>query len=429
MGIRDRGARTRAARRTVCGLALAAAAIGVALGVGSAGASGAATTPGVTKSTITLGLDVAQSGLAAPTTVPFVQGIQTFWGDQNYNHHGVCGRKVSLAFADNGGDPQTELTAFTSLENKVLAIQQVSPSAGLLGLLSQLQSQQILFSSSSTVNLFNVPEYYALGTDFGHAVVDTTWWLMQHRGLKKGDTIALLYGTGPYATEANLGAQFAASTYGLKLVSSQLAASDTDMTAAIQSFKSSGAKFVIMVALTPQDFDAVSAGQAAGYSPTWIAASFLSTALTTSIAPVVESNKFLVMGNGGNVSTSDLSGKSAGVKTVIQAYRGFFHAAPTNAAVVYGYAQAMALEEIITKACGKGNTLTRASMVKALGSIKTLNTNGLLPPLNYSQHKANVPPTVQIYLSSVSASALGSLKPATGYFSSPAATKLNLNGN
>ena len=421
--------RRRAVRRAVSVVAVGAAVLATAIAIGSAGASGAATTPGVTKSTISLGLDVAQSGAAAPVTVPFVQGIQTFWGNQNFNEHGVCGRKVNLVFGDNGGDPQTELTAFTSLESKVLAFQQVSPSAGLLGLIPQLEKQQLLFSSSSTVNLFNVPEYFALGTDYGHAVVDTMYYLMQHRGLKKGATVALLYGTGPYATEADLGAQFAASTYGLKLVSQQLAATDTDMSGAIQSFKSAGAQYVIMVSLAPQDFDAISAGQAASYSPTWVAASFLASALTTSIAPVLESNKFLVMGNGGSVSTADLSTKGPGVKAAIKAYKGFFHTAPTNPAVLYGYAQAMALEQIMAKACGKGNTITRASMVKALGSIKTLTTQQLLPPLNYSVHKVNVPPTVQIYLSSVNTKALGSLQAASPYFASPAATKLNLNGN
>src|SRR5579862_2361783 len=112
----------RVARRFVPALLGASALMAAAFGTGSAGAASAgmraaaarpaAATPGVTKTTISLGLDVARSGLAAPLTVPFIQGIQTFWGNQNYTFHGVCGRKINLVFGDNGGDPQTELTAY-----------------------------------------------------------------------------------------------------------------------------------------------------------------------------------------------------------------------------------------------------------------------------------------------------------------------------
>jgi ABC-type branched-subunit amino acid transport system substrate-binding protein len=239
----------------------------------------------------------------------------------------------------------------------------------------------------------------------------------------------MLYGTGSYATEAFLGAQYAASTFGLKLVSQQLAATDTDMSGAISSFKAAGAQDVVMVALAPQDFNAISAAQAANYTPTWVAASFLASALTTSIAPVLESNKFLVMGNGGNVDTADLSSNAPGVRLAIAAYKHFFHTAPVNPAVLYGYAQALVLEQIIAKACGKGNTLSRGALVQALAKIKTLTTQGLLPPLNYSVHEVNVPPTTEIYLSSVNTKVLGSLKAATGYFQAPQAKGLNLNGN
>ncbi len=388
-----------------------------------------APTPGVTQSTISLGLDVAQSGQAAPLTVPYVQGIQTFWDRQNATAHGVCGRTVKLVFGDNGGDPQTELTAYTAMQSKVLAMQQVSPSSGLLSLVQQFENQQVLFSSSTTVNLFTVPEYFAIGTDYGHAVLDSIYWLTKNRGLAKGDTIGILYGTGSYGTEAYLGAKFASQVYGLNLVSQQVAATDTAMGGPILSFKSAGAKYVIMVALAPQDFNAIAAAQASGYSPTWVAASFLASALTTSASSVLTSNNFLVMGNGGNVDTADLSDASPGVKVAVSAYERYFHAAPKDPAVLYGYAQADALEQIIARTCQNGGELTRANLVRTLASMKTLTTQGLLPPLNYSVHKVNVPPTTQIYLSKVDTTVLGSLKAASSYFAAPEASKLNLQGN
>jgi Periplasmic binding protein len=396
----------------------------------SSGASGGSSggSEGVTSSSISLGLDVAQSGQAAPETVPFVQGIQTFWDRQN-GLGGVCKRHVHLIFGDNGGDPQTELTAYTSMQDKILALQQISPSAGLEGVVNQLQQQNMLFSSSSTVNLFSVPQYYAVGTDFGHAVVDTIYWLMQHKGLKKGDTIGFLYGTGAYATEADLGAKFAAQQYGLKLVGQQLADTDTDMSGAVSAFKGAGAKYVVMVSLAPQDFNTISAAQAADYHPMWVAASFLASALGTSAGPVMKSSNFYVMGNGGNVDTANLSGTAPGVKDAIAAYKKYFHKTPDNPAILYGYAQAAALDEVISKSCSNGTAPTRGGLVKALASISTLNTDGLLPPLNYSVHKANVPPTDEIFLSKVNTKVVGSLENETSYFAAPEAAKLDLNGN
>jgi ABC-type branched-subunit amino acid transport system substrate-binding protein len=269
--------------------------------------------PGVTPRLITLGLNVAQSGAAAPITLAYVQGIQTFWYDQNARG-GVCGRQVRLIYGDNGGNPQQGVTVYTQMSPQVLAFQHLSPSSVLLALAPQWTKDNIMVSASSTVSaLFGEKNYIPINQDWGHAIVSSVDWLMKNRGLRRGDTIAVLHGVGAYGDDAKNGTEWVAQRHGLKVVSQQVAATDTEMSAPMLAFRQADAKVAFLVALAPQQNNAIAAADAINYRPIHVAASFLPSAMTTTIAPTLKSNRYYVMGNGGGPAEAPLSSTGAAV--------------------------------------------------------------------------------------------------------------------
>jgi ABC-type branched-subunit amino acid transport system substrate-binding protein len=394
-----------------------------------------ADSPGVTSRLITLGLNVAQSGQAAPVTQLFVQGIQTFWYDQN-KRGGVCGRQVKLVYGDNAGNPQQALTVYSQVGPQVLAFQQLSPSGALLALAQQSLQDKIVVSGSSTVSaLFGQPNYVALPTDYGHAALDTIDWLIKQKKLKAGDTVALLHGVGAYGDDAKAGFVYAAQSRGLKTVTQQVAATDTDMSGPMLAFKQAGATVALLIALAPQDNNAIAAADAIGYQPTIIAASYLSSALDTSIGGTLKSSRYYVLGNGGGPSIADLSSDSPLVKRAIQMYTQFFHQAPTDSSILLGYAQGYVYKNVMQAACGTGlkskknprvkiyKSLTRQSFLNALVRTKNLDMQGLLPDLNFANTYKKLPPTLAAYLSQVDTSVPGTLKAVTNYFTASDADK------
>src|SRR6185312_729333 len=100
--------------------------------------------------------------------------------------------------------------------------------------------------------------------------------------------------------------------------------------------------------------NAIAAMDSTGYQPTIVAASYLSSALDTSIGPTLKSSRYYVLGNGGGPSIADLSSDSPLVKRATQMYTAFFHQAPTDSSILLGYAQGYVYKNVMQAACGPG---------------------------------------------------------------------------
>jgi ABC-type branched-subunit amino acid transport system substrate-binding protein len=254
---------------------------------------------------------------------------------------------------------------------------------------------------------------------------------MKNKGLKKGDTVGLLYGVGAFGDDAKAGMAYIAKSRGLNPVYSQVAGTDTDMSGAMLSFKQAGAKVAVLIALAPQDNNAIAAADAINYQPTFVAGSFLVSALNTSIAPTLKSSRFYEIGNGGGPSTAPLSSTDPLVAHAAATYQQFFHKPLTDSSVIYGYAQGYIYKTAMKTVCGAGTKdpknpkkkiykpLTRAGLTTAFTSMKNVDMGGLLPTLDFTLTQHALPPTLAVYLSQVDTSVNGSLKAVTKYFQAP----------
>jgi ABC-type branched-subunit amino acid transport system substrate-binding protein len=403
----------------------------LALGVGTTFASSGSSsaTPGVTSRLITLGVNVAQSGLAAPTTVAFVQGIQTYWFNQNARG-GVCRHQVKLLYGDNGGDPQKAIGVYTQMRNSVLALQQLSPTSVLTALGDQVSADNMLVSGSSTISaLFSKSVYVPVVADYGNAYINVIDWLMRARGIARGDTIGYLYGVGGFAEDGKRGIEYMANARGLKVVYQQVPATQPDMSGPMIAMERAGVKAVLANALTPQTLNAVAAAESIGFRPTFVGSTFQASALDSSLRPALTSGRVFILGNGGGPTTASLLSRQPGPRRAVADYTRFFHKPPSEPAMLYGYAQAYVFGEILKAACAnprnpkRPKPITRASLVAAFKKIKSMRTEGLLPPLNYSL--TGRPPTRQIFMSVVDANVQGGLRPITGYFQAPEGARYN----
>jgi hypothetical protein len=84
----------------------------------------------------------------------------------------------------------------------------------------------------------------------------------------------------------------------------------------------------------------------------------------------------------------------------------------------YGYGQAEIMYRILDAAC-KSGSLERASLLKAFHSLSSVDTDGTIAPLNYSQ--PGQPPARQVYIAQPDASVPGGLKVVQNLYSSPLA--------
>jgi ABC-type branched-subunit amino acid transport system substrate-binding protein len=149
------------------GRALAAGAVGLALGVTVlSGPAGAESTPGVTSSSITIGATVPLTGPAAPGYDEIAPAMNAVFQYVNA-HGGVHGRKIHYTYLDDGYNPANTAT----LTRKLVLQDNIFADVGSLGTPTQSAVQSFLNSQKvpqlfieSGCNCWNNPKYpYSLG--------------------------------------------------------------------------------------------------------------------------------------------------------------------------------------------------------------------------------------------------------------------------
>src|SRR2546430_13040138 len=77
--------------------------------------------PGVTDTTIKLGVLTDRTGPYAGLGKAVEQGRTLFWDDKN-SKGGICRRKVQFVLKDHGYNPQNAVTAYSAVKDDVLAL-------------------------------------------------------------------------------------------------------------------------------------------------------------------------------------------------------------------------------------------------------------------------------------------------------------------
>jgi ABC-type branched-subunit amino acid transport system substrate-binding protein len=393
---------------------LAVAACGSNSGGGGSTPAGIPVGPGVTSAKITLGVLTDLTGAFAALGKTVTQGAQLYWKDQNAKG-GVCGRTVELTVKDHGYNVQNAVALYTSMQPQVLAFQELLGSPMTAALLNSIASDTILTQPVSwSSKLLTNPYIVMSGSTYDLEMINGLDWLTRNKGLKTGDKVGHIYLEGEYGEDALLGTTTYAKANGLTVVPQKVQPTDKDMTAQVQAIKAAGAKYIMLTGTPTQAASAVSIAEAQGFDATFVGSNptFVPSLLSGPAKTALQKRFFVV------ASSSPFAGDAPGAKTVRDEYVAANPNDTPNAGVDYGYGQAEIMYQILNAACN-GGSLERSALLKAFQKLTSVDTQGLIAPLDYS--KPGQPPARQAYVAQPDSAVQGGLKVVAPLFAAPLA--------
>jgi ABC-type branched-subunit amino acid transport system substrate-binding protein len=382
---------------------------------GGGGGGGVKTGPGVTASTINLGVLTDLSGVFAVLGKSITQGAQIYFDDLN-KAGGICGRTIQLNIKDDGYDVQKAVGLYADMAPNVLGMEQLLGSPINAALKQNVETDKMFtipVSWASTI--LDNPNNMVVGSTYDIETINGISWLMKNKGLKAGDTIGHIYLQGEYGEDSYLGSQYAAKQAGLKLAGTQITATATDLTSQVASLKSKGVKAIILTTTPTQTASAAAVDAASGLNVPLLGNSpvFVPQLLKTAAGPAMEKLLFVA------ASWDAYSGDSAGAKKVRDAYKARFAKEVPNGGVDWGYGGAGAYATVLKKACDNKD-LTRDGLQAAFRQTTSVDTDGLFPTLDYS-HPGD-PATRETNISKADTAAEGGLTVVQPFTTSDLAT-------
>jgi len=362
-------------------------------GTPASGAAGAVKTgPGVTSSSIALGVLTDVSGVFAALGIPLTQAHELFWDKQNAKG-GVCGRKVELIVKDHGYDPQKAVVQYRELATKIAALQDLlgSPmTAALLPSLGRDRMPSVLTSWASA--LLENDFVIEVGAPYEVEMINALEHLKAEGKLKAGSKVGHIYFEGEAGEASLAGSKYWASQNGATIVEQKIQPTDEDMSGQIAALKRAKVDAIAVLSGPKQLASAAGIASASGFdvpivgnNPTFDPALMKSPAAKALKANVI------IAGPAAPFDSSD-----SGVEKVSAAYTKRFGAKTAKSAALLGYAQSKVMYSILKKACDDGD-LTREGIIKASHSLSDVRTAGLTATgLDYSQ--VGEPPTRAVFL-------------------------------
>jgi ABC-type branched-subunit amino acid transport system substrate-binding protein len=371
--------------------------------------------PGVTDTTITLGVMTDLSGTFAALGEVVTQADKLYW-DQVNKTGGVCKRKVKLVVKDHGYDPQTAVTQYRDIEPNVAALQQVIGSPISAALLPTWERDDMLaLLAAWPPSLLNHKVIGVIGASYDVEAVNGIEWLIANKGLKRGDTIGDLYFEGDYGEGGLVGVKAAAAKHGLKVVEQKIKATDTDMSAAASAFKRAGVK-AIWLTVGPKQLASL-AGVAkaqglnvplAGNGPI-----FSPQLLGTAVGATLEQNLTVFS------STAPISLRKPAVAKAAQSYKQAYPNGIPQQAVITGFSEGEVMRAALEKACASKD-LTRSGIVNGFRQVSGLDTGGFIADtLDFSQ--VGQPSAKKVYVLKIDKNAPGGQRTIGGPYLSPTA--------
>ena len=334
--------------------------------------------PGMSDSTVTLGVVTDLSGPFAVLGMPALDGLKLV-RDQINREGGICKRfDVKLDVRDSGSDVQKATQAYDSMEKDVLALVQTLGAPVNTALIPRFTKDQIV----------NVP--LAWGRSLldweGNAVpgglYDTDManglsYLLQEGLLEKGDAVGHIYFTGEYGENGLAGAEHVTSANGLTVIGAEVSPTDVDMTAHIKRFSQRGVDAIALSVAPNQTASAVSVAAADGLNvPVIMNNPAFSPGLLDS--PVGKS--LLANGYIANAFSPAFTGKA---EDLAAAWKQAHPDKEPTSTVVAGAGTGEIIRRVLEKACTDGD-MTREGLLTAKASLDKLTTRDIVVPLDLS---------------------------------------------
>lgn len=376
--------RTRSGAVVLLAVALAATACSTKSGGGDETTSGGVKTgAGVAEKSITLGVLTDETGVFASLGTTVTAGNQLAVDEINAAG-GVCGRQIKLVVQDHGYDVQKATSLYATMAPQVAGLMQLLGSPETTALLGSLKTDSMLAAPASWAStLLTSSEIQISGATYDVEMINGIQYLLDEGKIKKGDVLGHIHVEGEYGANGLAGSKYAAGKLGMTVKDVQVKATDTDMTSAIGQLKSAGVSAVLLTTTPKQTASAVGVAAVGGFKVPFLGNNpvYSPLLLGTPVAAALEANLY-VMG-----SSIPLSADNAAAKKVLAAYTAKFPSGKPNAGVTYGYGVGKIWEQTLKAACD-AKDLTRAGIEKAFHTLKSVSTDGILAPLDYSTQGA-----------------------------------------
>lgn len=205
------------------------------------------TGPGVTDTSITVGLLSVLTGPVALQGLPIANGLEAFFKHVNDDLNGIGGRKVVLLKQDHQYNAQTANQEFAQMAPRVAMFAELFGTPILAALAPRIKESGALIVPSTFGSRFYAdPQLivpFAPYTVQLPAGID--YIVKEHDG--KARKWAIVERHDVLGADGVAGFNYAAKHYGLNVVSRQTyEPTDTDFTAQIQAIKDSGADTVVL---------------------------------------------------------------------------------------------------------------------------------------------------------------------------------------
>ena len=343
--------------------------------------------------TITLGALTPTSTTAKLIGDPLTKGNQVFFDSLNASG-GINGKyKVKLTVLDNkygSGDNTATTTAYNQIKGKVAAFVQVLGTDPVHSILPSLASDNILASPATLdsewyeqANLMPILAPYQV--EAANAL-----WYYQNKMDGKGKKVCTMTSDDGYGQAGLAGAKFAASKLGYKLVDSETfssALTGGSYTAQVQSLQQKGCDAVWLTSLPTDSIGIFNEAISKNFAPQWIGTSptWIDILATGGTADYVKAH-YVVAAEGPEWGDMTIPG----MVKMLAAVKKFAPTEAPNFYFAFGYMQASAMSQILSKAITEGD-LSRTGIMKAMNTVGTLKFDGLVADEPYGAPAARKP--------------------------------------
>jgi ABC-type branched-subunit amino acid transport system substrate-binding protein len=360
--------------------------------------------PGVSDGGIKLGVLIDVSGAFAAGGKATLQGLQLAWDETN-KRGGVCGKKVELVVEDHGYNTQNAVNQYNEMEPTVLSFQMLLGSPMVSALRPAIEKDKVLtIPSSFASELLKSPHIVLTGTTYQQEMSNAVNWLAEKGEVRRGDTIGHIYLQGEYGEDALAGTRSAAKDLGLKVEAQQVDPSSKDLTSQVSALRGRGVQHIMLTTAPTQTASAVAVAAGSGYDAKFVGSTF------TFVPSLLSGNARKPLTDDFRLTTAlaPLSSDLPGPARIGAAFKKRWPEQQPNPPVVHGAGAAAVMRQVLADACKKG-PLTRENVFNTFKSSSKVSTDGLLPPLDYTQ--PGVPPTKESSMLRPDTNVLGNLEP------------------
>jgi len=350
---------------------------------GQQAAGGIKTGEGISGKTITLGALTDMTGVYATLGKSVTQAQQLYVKQLNAAG-GVCGYQVALTVRDHGYDPQKAVSGYTELEPKVLGFAQFIGSPFVAAVKQRVDGRDkgLVLPQAWSASLLGSPYIRVIGSTYDIETINAVDFLIQEKGIKKGDKIGHVYFEGDYGESALAGSKHMAKEAGLTVVEQKIKPTDNDMTAQVAALKQAGVKAIVLSAGPRQAASLVGVAAAGGFDVPVIGnnSAFAPQLLATQAGPALMKNYYVAS------PSLPIGADTPEAKKLVADYRAAYPKDALDNGIVAGWTAASAFGEALKKAC-KNKDLTREGVDRALLTINDFDL-GFGPVQDFTDPKS-----------------------------------------